>query len=147
LAGRRKEEDLVSIADLNPGFLKVLFQGLATVKIRRSALTPFLSACLYVTVPCFVLALFCPEPLRYWVLGFGAIPLILFAVASIFLLVCDRDRLHTEEYLERKHALEIVETKGRGMLISPVDLVNIVNPQPETNKLSAGSQQREVPNG
>ena len=138
---------MASIADVSPGFLKALFQGLATVKIRRSALAPFLSACLYITVPCFIIASFCPEPLRYWVLGLGAIPLILFAVASMFLLVCDRDRLHTEEYLERRHALEIVETKGRGMLISPIDLVNMVNPQPETKKLNAGSREEEVSNG
>lgn len=138
---------MTGITDMSPGFLKALFQGLATVKIRRSALTPFLTSCIFLTVPCFVIASFCPETLRYWVLGLGAIPLVLFAVASMFLLFCDRDRLHTEEYLERRHALEIVEAKGQGVLFTPVDLVNMVNPHPETKQFPSASQHEEVSNG
>jgi hypothetical protein len=143
----KKEAHLAQITDVSPGFLKALFQGLATVKIRRSALAPFLSACLYVTVPCFLIAILCPDPLRYCIVGLGSIPLLLFGVASLFLLFRDRDRLHTEEYLERRHALEIVEAKGQGMLLSSVDLVNMVNPQPDRKKLPTGAQEEEVSNG
>jgi hypothetical protein len=136
-----------SLGDMNGGFLKALFEGLATVKIRRSALAPFLSACLFVTIPCFVIGAFCTEPLRYYVVGLGAVPLLLFAVASMYLLFADRDRLHTEEHLERRQALEIVETKGRGLVLTAVDIVNMVNPEPERKKLTDGSQRDEAPNG
>lgn len=142
-----KEEHLFNPADISPKFLRAFFQGLSTVKIRRTALTPFLSACMFISVPCFVIAGFCSSPLCYWVLGLGGIPLALFAVASMFLLVFDRDRLHTEEHLERRHALDIVETKGEGIMLSPVDLVNMVNPQPETKKVPAGQVNKEVSNG
>ena len=136
-----------NLGDINGGVLKALFEGLATAKIRRSAMAPFLTACLFVTIPCFVIAVFAAEPLRYWILGLGAIPLIVFAIASIFLLLFDRDRLHTEEHLERKQALEIVEAKGRGMVLAAVDIVNMINPEPEKKKLSTGSQHEEVSNG
>ncbi len=135
------------MADIPLGFLKLLVQGIATIKIRRSALAPFLMACFFITVPSWVIAAYLPEPLRYWVVGLGAIPLILFAVASLFLLFWDRDRLHTEEHLERKRALEIVETKGKRMLIEADDLVDMVNPHPEVAKIPAPSRHTEVSNG
>lgn len=61
----------------------------------------------------------------------------MFGVASLFLLFFDRERLHTEEYLERRQAMEIVETKTQGVILSPVDLVNMVNPSPEAKRLPA----------
>jgi len=138
---------LPNIADVSPRLLRGLFEGLSTVNIRRSALSPFLSACLFVTIPCCIIAAFCPVPLRYWVFGAGAVPICLFSIASIFLLIFDRERLHTEEHLERKHAMQIVEAKGYGVLLSPVDLVNMVNPAPDTRKLGAETGREEVSNG
>jgi len=81
------------------------------------------------------------------VFGAGAVPICLFSIASIFLLIFDRERLHTEEHLERKHAMQIVEAKGYGVLLSPVDLVNMVNPAPDTRKLGAETGREEVSNG
>jgi len=72
------------------------------------------------------------------------VPVILFSIASIFLLIFDRERLHTEEHLERKHAMEIVEAKGQGLKLNPVDLVNMVNPAPDQNKLPSGKDGEEV---
>jgi len=56
-------------------------------------------------------------------------------IAGLFLLLFDRERLHSEEHLERKHAMEIVEAKGQGLMLNPVDLANMVNPAPEKEKL------------
>lgn len=81
----------------------------------------------------------------------GALPLVVFSIAGLLLLSVDRDRLHTEEHLERKHAMEIVEAKGQGLMLSPVDLTNMVNPLPDPNtkKLSnsSGGEKEEVSNG
>jgi len=137
---------LPDIGDITPKFMKGLFQGLSIVKIRRSALSPFLNACLFITIPCCIIAALCPVPLRYWVFSSAAVPLVLFSIASIFLLVVDRDRLHTEEHLERRQAMEIVEAKGQGVMVSPVDLVNMVNPSPGPKQLSAGTEGGEVSN-
>ena len=135
------------IENISPRFLKALFQGLSTVHIRRSALSPFLSACLYISIPCFVISAFSPSPLRYWILGVGATPIAVFSVAGLFLLIFDRERLHSEEHLERKHAMQIVEAKGEGLLLNPVDLANMVNPVPEMKKLGPETKREEVSNG
>lgn len=143
------------IDSFSPKFLKTLFQGLSTVHIRRSALSPFLSACLFVSIPCFAIAAFSPDPFSYWVFGAGATPIGVFSIAGMFLLFFDRERLHTEEHLERKHAMEIVEAKGQGLMLDPVDLVNMVNPAPQQKKISPPNQRKlppsageeEVPNG
>lgn len=135
------------IENISPRFLRALFQGLSTVHIRRSALSPFLSACLFISIPCLAIAAFSPSPLRYWMLGVGAIPIGVFSIAGLFLLLFDRERLHTEEHLERKHAMQIVEAKGEGLLLSPLDLTNMVNPAPETKKLGPETRREEVSNG
>ena len=126
---------MANLEDISPKVLKGLFQGLSTVHIRRSALSPFLWACLFISVPCYVIAGFGSAPLCYWTFGVGSVPIAVFMVAGLFLLFFDRDRLHSEEHLERKHAMEIVEAKGQGLMLNPVDLVNMVNPVPEEMKL------------
>jgi hypothetical protein len=137
---------VVSIPGVSTGFLTAFFRGLASVKIRRSALAPFLSYCLYVSLPCFVISMSSAPPLQYIILAFAAIPVLLFVIASLFLLFWDRDRLHTEEHLERKHALEIVEAKGQGLPLNPVDLVHVMNPYPEISKIPDASSDEEVRN-
>jgi len=126
---------LSGLENLPPRILKGLFQGLSTVHIRRSALSQFLWACLFISVPCFVIAAFAPIPLCYWTFWAGSVPIGVFMIAGLFLLMFDRDRLHSEEHLERRHAMEIVEAKGQGLMLNPVDLVNMVNPSPDQDKL------------
>lgn len=144
-----------SIESITPRFLRGLFQGLSTVYIRRSALSPFLWACLFISVPCFVIAAFSPNPLCYWTLGAGSVPIGVYMIAGLFLLLFDRERLHSEEHLERKHVMEIVEAKGQGLLLNPIDLTNMVNPSteqfkippPEEKKLPRLPEKEEVSNG
>jgi hypothetical protein len=80
-------------------------------------------------------------------LGVGATPIAIFSIAGLFLLFFDRERLHTEEHLERKQAMHIVEAKGKGLLLNPLDLADMVNPAPETKKVGPEGRQEEVPNG
>ena len=115
---------------MTPNFMKGLFQGLSTAKVRRSALAPFLTSCLYITVPCLLSLAIIPEKLQYYVFSLAIVPVALFAIISLHLLFFDRDRLHTEEYLEKKHAMEIVESKSEGLTLKANDLVNMVNPEP-----------------
>ena len=116
--------------------MRGLFQGLSSVTIRRSALAPFLFACLFITVPSYIIAAMSSAPLSFLILGLGSLPVIFLGIASLTLLFKDPDRLHTEEHLERKQAMEIVESKGEGVLLNDVDLVNMVNPSPVSKKLS-----------
>lgn len=124
-----------------PSGMKGLFQGLSTAKIRRSALSPFLTSCLYITVPCIFSLAIIPEKLQLYVFFLALSPVALFSIISIFLLFVDRDRLHTEEHLERKHAMEIVESKSEGLLLESVDLVNMVNPEPSQKALPNDSEE------
>lgn len=63
-----------------------------------------------------------------------------FTIAGLFLLFFDRERLHTEEHLERMHAMEIVESKSQGVELNPVDLVNIINPDQDLKQLPSVSE-------
>lgn len=118
-----------------PNGMKGLFQGLSTARIRRSALSPFVTSCLYITVPCALSLAIIPEKLQFWVFLLSASPVVLLFIISIYLLFFDRDRLHTEEHLERKHAMEIVESKSEGLILEAIDLVNMVNPEPSRKAL------------
>ena len=88
--------------------------------------------CVSVTVPCILSLAFIPEKLQVYVFFLAIAPVALFIFVSLILLFFDRDRLHTEEHLERRHAMEIVESKSEGLLVEDVDLVNILNPEPST---------------
>jgi len=133
---------LTSLEVISPRILKGLFQGLSTVHIRRSALSPFLWACLFISVPCYIIASVAQTPLCYWTFGLGSVPIAVFMIAGLFLLFFDRDRLHSEEHLERKHAMEIVEAKGQGLMLNPIDLANMVNPAPEQKKLPPPEEEK-----
>ena len=122
---------------MTPNFMRGLFQGLSTAKVRRSALAPFSTSCLYITVPCILSLCIIPERLQFYVFFLAIAPVALFGIISLFLLFFDRDRLHTEEYLEKKHAMEIVESKSEGVVLKANDLVNMVNPEPSSKKLIA----------
>ncbi len=138
---------MADLSNITPKLIKSLFQGLSTIKIKRSALSPLLQLCLTVTLPCVILALlgawFELLPIAYYIFGLGAIPVVLYLMTTIFLLIFDRDRLHTEEHLERMSAMQIVEAKGQGLIMDPIDLVNIVNPTPTPKKLPPKTNKKE----
>lgn len=124
-----------------PVGIKGLFEGLATAKVRRSALSPFAMPCLYITVPLVLSLAIIPEKLQFYVFLLAITPVGLFAIVAIFLLFFDRDRLHTEEHLERRQAMEIVESKSEGLIIEAIDLVDMVNPDPSPKKLLGNSKE------
>ena len=43
--------------------------------------------------------------------------------------------------------MKIVEAKGHGLLMSPVDLVDMINPAPDPKKLPAETDGEEESNG
>jgi len=124
-----------------PSGMRGLFAGLATAKIRRSALSPFALPCLYITVPLILCLAIIPEKLQLYVFLLAAAPVSLFSIAALILLLFDRDRLHTEEHLEKRQAMELVESKSDGLIIEAVDLVDIVNPDPSPKKLLENSKE------
>ena len=118
-----------------PDGMKGFFQRLSTVNVKRSALSPFIQLCLPITVPCILSLAIIPEELRMYVFLFATAPFILFVLVAVFFLFFDRDRLHTEEHLEKKQAMEIVESKSHGLETNASDLVNMVNPEPSFKAL------------
>jgi len=126
-----------------PPGMKGLFEGLATAKVRRSALSPFAMPCLYITIPLVLSLAIIPESLQLYVFLLAIAPVALFAIVALFLLVFDRDRLHTEEHLERRQAMEIVESKSEGLIIEAIDLVDMVNPDPSPKSLLGNSKEGE----
>lgn len=124
-----------------PEGMKGLFEGLATARIRRSALSPFAMPCLYITIPLILSLAIIPEKLQFYVFLLALAPIVLFAIVALFLLFFDRDRLHTEEHLEKRQAMEIVESKSEGLIIEAVDLIDMVNPEPSPKSLLDNSKE------
>jgi hypothetical protein len=77
----------------------------------RNALNPILWLSGLIAVPCFAVLLWNPTP-------HFIVPVILAVVVGtavlgfLFLLVFDRDRLHSEEYLIKNRTLDLIEDKG-----------------------------------
>src|SRR6185295_18725494 len=77
----------------------------------KNALNPILWLCGIVAVPCIYALAFSPNPhpAIVWVLG-GVVSTAL--LGFLFLLIFDRDRLQSEDYLLRNKTLELIEEKG-----------------------------------
>lgn len=77
----------------------------------RNALNPILWLCGLIAVPCFAVLAWNPTP-------HFIVPIILAVVVGtailgfLFLLLFDRDRLHSEEYLIKNRTLDLIEDKG-----------------------------------
>jgi hypothetical protein len=77
----------------------------------RNAMYPILWLCGLVAIPCIIALAWSKDshPILPYVL---CVVVGSATVGFLFLLVCDRDRLHSEEYLLRKQTLELIEEKG-----------------------------------
>ncbi len=109
-----------------------------TIGHRRNAVQPIAWMCLVISLPCFYLAKDAEPSLRPWYLGLGCVPLALFAAAYLYFMFRDPDRLHSEEFQLRRVALSLVERKGVGVELNPVDLTSISNPYPEPKQITSG---------
>ena len=96
----------------------------------RSALNPILWLCGIVSVPGIVAAsLSGNSPL--WLVILILAPVCAAILGFGFLLVCDRDKLQSEEYQIRKRSLELIEQKGDAapVMIDPLTLDVMPKPQ------------------
>lgn len=118
-----------------PDSIKGFFQGLSTVNVKRSALSPFIQACFWFSLPCLLSLAIIPEEFRFYVSLLATVPVLLLFIVTLTLLCIDRDRLQTEEHLEKRQAMEIVESKSDGLETNASDLVNMVNPEPSPKAL------------
>lgn len=55
-------------------------------------------------------------------------PVAVAAGAYIFLMIFDRDRLHSEDFQLRKHGLELIEEKGDLQAVDASTIEAITNP-------------------
>ena len=77
----------------------------------RNALNPILWLCALITMPCFAVLIWNPDPpLAVSILLLSVVGTAL--LAFIFLLIFDRDRLQSEEYLIKSRTLDLIEEKG-----------------------------------
>lgn len=113
-----------------PNVVKALFQGLSIVKTRRSALDSLRNACLFTSIPLAVVLIFLPASLQLYMFALLALPIVILAIASLKFVFFDPDRLHTEEHLEKRHALDIEQRKGQNIRFDVDDVLNIENPTP-----------------
>src|ERR1700732_340513 len=63
----------------------------------------------------------------------GILPILVASGMYVYFGLTDPDRLHTEDYRLRSRALEITESKGGQIDISPVGLGELTNPFPQEN--------------
>ena len=116
--------------------LKNLFEGLNTIKIRRSALDPIIRAMLYFSLPCLGLLILAPEKIQILYFCLAATPVALFFIISMVFLFCDRNRFHTEEFLKEKHELEIAQSKNEGLSKKAEELKNTMDTEPSKKVLA-----------
>lgn len=83
---------------------------------------------------CFLIAAFVKDLwLERGLFAIGLLPPILFAIAYLYFMLRDPDRLHSEEFQLKSRSLGTVESKGGTISILPVDLST--NPYPEPKRL------------
>lgn len=78
----------------------------------KSALNPILWLCAIVTVPGFVYMAVSGEEVPTLLQLVIVSPVIFALLGFSFLMVCDRDKLQSEDYQIRKQTLELVQEKG-----------------------------------
>lgn len=81
-----------------------------TAMTVKSALNPVLWLCGIITLPVICIASFLSSP-PFWLILFGATPILLAVIGFLYLLFFDRDRLQSENYQIRKQSLELIEQK------------------------------------
>lgn len=114
------------------GFSEIFRQSISKAGTMRvkSALNPFLWACLIVPPLCWYAAwVFQADVilLRTLVLS-GLIPVVLLAVAGLRFTFCDPSRLQSEEYQIKHQTLNLIEKKGGKIVLNSDALVEIANP-------------------
>lgn len=98
----------------------------------KSALNPFLWACLIVPPLCWAAAYnFQFDFLIYRIMMFSGIsPIFLLVVGGLYFIFRDPARLQSEDYQIKQQTLSLIEKKGGKIVISPEALVEISNPAP-----------------
>ena len=65
----------------------------------------------------------------------GIFPIMTACAIAVYFTLTDPDRLQDDDYRVRTRILDITESKGEGVIVSPVDLVSIANPYPHPKSL------------
>jgi hypothetical protein len=93
----------------------------------RSALNPMLYLCGIVVVPYIPAVCFSTPPVVvHWIVGAVVASTLL---SNFILLVWDRDRLQSEDYLIRRQTLELIEEKGSNKAIDAATVEAISGPE------------------
>ncbi len=107
-------------------FLKA--QSAATKLVVKSAMNPALWFAGSITPVCFIAAWFFQhdQSAKKLLIIFGSIPIALVALAYLFFMLFDRDRLHSEEFQLKKLGLiksrslgELPDSENRPLLSNP----------------------------
>ncbi|HMK90881.1 MAG TPA: hypothetical protein VK446_14765 [Methylocystis sp.] len=93
----------------------------------RNALNPLLWTAALVTPTSWLAAYFFRDdaPLKYFFSGMGSLPVFGTLIAYFIYMFRDPDRLQSEEYLLRQHAIQILYKKD-----ATTEIVDIVNEAP-----------------
>lgn len=111
----------------------IIKEGLASAR-RKNALEPVTWLCVIVSLPCIYWAIRTTSNwLQIVLLSIAAVPVALFVTAYFYFMICDPDRLHSEEFQLKSRSLIAVDSKGGKLVINPIDLT--VNPAPGRKEL------------
>jgi hypothetical protein len=114
-----------------PTFLKQLLSnaGAAVLRLRsNSALNTILWMTGIFSIPCLVLTCFTSGLLQAALLVYSVIPVVLFAVAYFHFMRVSPEKLHSEEYLIQRQALDLIEHKGQTIPIRATSIEVIAKP-------------------
>jgi hypothetical protein len=94
----------------------------------KSALNPVLWLCALVTAPALIFSNQSNGTVQTWIIVIAFLPVVVACIGFLFLLLFDRDKLQSEEYQIRKQSLEIIQEKGGKLIVNPMNIEAITNP-------------------
>jgi len=94
----------------------------------RSALNPLLWLCAICTPLTLGFAFFSTGAMQAVLLVIGSLPIVCACGAYIYWMIAAPDRLHSEDYQLRRHALEMIHEKGLRVGILASSVIAITNP-------------------
>jgi hypothetical protein len=110
-----------------------------TIRVVRTAINPLLWLVGLTTPIAFILAaIIGDQMIRFVLLGFAAVPVLVTLIAYVIFMFRDPDRLQSEEYRIRRRALEILYKTGGNTEI--VDVANQVIRVETSNPLTDGGE-------
>lgn len=121
--------------------------AIESISKRKSAMTEFYRFTLMFFALCMVSANLLDESRRIYMFLAGMIPIGLALFGFLFLLLFDRERLHSEEHITRSKGMDLLSSKtGRISRAKSDDIVRLVEGEPSRRRKEESTREADHDN-